>query len=401
MKNVQLLDCSQPATVKLERVNYFNRQLLTADDMTTERDYFLQKLRRHNRFMHGWGVVCGLAVTAAPDNQSPWLVKIGSGYALGPYGDEIFVGDAVYFDLEACINGGTTSPCEPNMVTSGSAGTSTIAYLAIKYAECLARPVQIAASGCGCDSDPCQYSRIRDSFQIQCLPELPPQPPPPPGLCQVVRGGKLASCPPCPDDPWVVLAKIILPSASTMKITNSSIDNVSVRRVILSTAVLQDQLVRCCCGPASSSSSTSSSSASAVLTNQPPGNFAVTGAILNVGQRATRAPNTEPPATQIAVTVMNSGSQAAQNAVLTVKLSPTLPADEYKMEPALGWQSVTLAELKTEPFSLQPGKAQTFSFDIAPMRQLQAVTVTSRAEADVAATGVTGTATPLKAIVGG
>lgn len=244
MKNVQLMDCSQPAAIKLERVNFFNRQLLTADDMTTERDYFLQKLRRHNRFMHGWGVVCGLNVTAAPVAGKAWQVQIGSGYALGPYGDEIFVGEAAYFDLAACLTGGPTNPCEPSLLLPGAAGSGGTFWLAIKYAECLASPVQVASSGCGCDNDPCQYSRIRDSFQIQCLGQLPPQPGPPPTLCQIV-GGTLAPCPPCPTDPWVVLAKINLPSSSTS--TMITIDN-SVRRLILSSAILQDQIVQCCCG---------------------------------------------------------------------------------------------------------------------------------------------------------
>src|SRR5580698_6547765 len=122
MKNVQEMDCTQPASIKLERVNFFTRQLLTVDDMTTERDYFLQKLRRHNRFMHGWGVVCGLQVTAAPVAGAAWRVQVGPGYALGPYGDEIFVGEAVYFDLAACLSGGATDPCEPGLVMPGQAG---------------------------------------------------------------------------------------------------------------------------------------------------------------------------------------------------------------------------------------------------------------------------------------
>jgi len=246
MSTVQTMDCSPTTSVKLTRVNYFNRQLLTADDMTTERDYFLQKLRRHNRFLHGWGVVCGLTVTPAPTSTAPWCVQIGSGYALGPYGDEIFVGEAVSFDLAACLTGGTTSPCEPNLMTAGGAGTSSVAYLAIKYSECLARPVQVAASGCGCDSDPCQYSRIVDSFQLQCMAEPPTQPvDPTTTLCQA-RSGTIAACPPCPTNPWVLLAAITLPSTSNAQIVGDSIDT-TVRRILASTAVLQAQVVACCC----------------------------------------------------------------------------------------------------------------------------------------------------------
>src|SRR5215469_14006651 len=136
MSNLQVTDCPPTTTVKLERVNFFDRQLLTANDMITDRDYFLQKLRRHNRFLHGWGVVCGLAVTVPAQPATPWQVQIGSGYALGPYGDEIFVGEAVFFDLAACLtSSGTTNPCEPTLATSGGAGVSGTAYLAIKYSE--------------------------------------------------------------------------------------------------------------------------------------------------------------------------------------------------------------------------------------------------------------------------
>jgi hypothetical protein len=246
MSTVPTMDCSTTTSVKLTRVNYFNRQLLTADDMTTERDYFLQKLRRHNRFLHGWGVVCGLTITAAPTDTSPWRVQIGSGYALAPFGDEIFVGEAVYFDLAACISGGTTSPCEPNLVTAGGAGTSSTAYLAIKYAECLARPIQVASSGCGCDSDPCQYSRIVDSFQLQCMAQPPAElADPPTTLCQA-NSGTIAACPPCPTSPWVLLAAITLPSSSKTEIVAASIDT-KVRRILASTAVLQTQVIACCC----------------------------------------------------------------------------------------------------------------------------------------------------------
>ena len=51
--------------------------------MIAEQEYFRQKLRRHNRFMHGWGVVCGLAVEPAPTRESPWRVRVTDGYALG------------------------------------------------------------------------------------------------------------------------------------------------------------------------------------------------------------------------------------------------------------------------------------------------------------------------------
>ena len=46
----------------LERVRFFPGQILTADDMSLSNEWVLEKLRRHNRYLHGWGIVCGCDV---------------------------------------------------------------------------------------------------------------------------------------------------------------------------------------------------------------------------------------------------------------------------------------------------------------------------------------------------
>src|SRR6266536_515018 len=186
MTDSQVLECGQSSCATLERVNWFPRQLVADVDLRTDRDYFLQKLRRHNRFLHGWGVVCGLDVTAAATDASPWLVEIGSGYALGPYGDDIYVAEPVLFDLAKCGPDAVSDPCAPDTV-HGVGGLTGEVYIAIKYAECLARPVRALPSGCGCEEEDCEYSRIRDSFQISCLKDLPPQPGVAVSLCEAVK----------------------------------------------------------------------------------------------------------------------------------------------------------------------------------------------------------------------
>jgi hypothetical protein len=235
-------------------VNYFPRQLLTADDMFADQDYFRLKLRRHNRFMHGWGTVCGLAVTAAPSSNTPWLVQISAGYALGPYGDEIFVGDSVDLDLSTCGPSTVTNPCDPGSMFGAGNGLNigSVVYIAIEYSECMARPVSVTPSGCGCDQTTCQNSRIRDSFQIQCLASLPPSyqvSQPTATMCDYVNRQEVPDCPPCPSSPWVVLAAVSLPASFSTQIADGSIDNFTFRRQIFSTAVLQDQVEECCCAP--------------------------------------------------------------------------------------------------------------------------------------------------------
>ena len=137
MADLQLLDCFQPELVRLERVRFFQRQLLTVADMVTEQDYIRQKLRRHNRFLHGWGVVCGLEVIPQPTGDAPWRVEITAGYALGPYGDEVYVGESVFLDLAQCGPDALTSPCEPDVLEGPSEVSGGTLYVAIKFAECV------------------------------------------------------------------------------------------------------------------------------------------------------------------------------------------------------------------------------------------------------------------------
>ena len=39
----------------LEHVQFFPRQVIGAEDLTLEHDYLAERMRRHNRFLHGWG----------------------------------------------------------------------------------------------------------------------------------------------------------------------------------------------------------------------------------------------------------------------------------------------------------------------------------------------------------
>jgi hypothetical protein len=253
MGHVDLVGCLESDGGTLERVRYFPRQLLTADDLIADSEYFREKMRRHNRHLHGWGTVCGLAVGAAPTAELPWRVQIGGGYALGPYGDEIYVAAPVLLDLARCGPGAATDPCAPDQLHKPASATGVSIFVAIKYAECLSRPVRAMSAGCTCEEGACEYSRVRDSYQVECLTELPPshQPPPPsPSLCDLLNLKQLPVCPPSPGEPWVVLAKVTLPASPQDKVAENQIDNFAFRRQIFSTAVLQDQLIKCCCKPA-------------------------------------------------------------------------------------------------------------------------------------------------------
>jgi len=294
MADLQLLDCFQPELVRLERVRFFPRQLLSADDLSTEQEYYLQKLRRHNRFLHGWGVVCGLEVAANPTDEAPWRVEIKAGYALGPYGDELYVAESVFLDLAQCGPDAATSPCEPDLLQGGSDVTGGTLYVAIKYSECTSRPVRAMPASCACEDIACEYSRIRDSFELGCLTELPPSPAPP-LLCELTG---VLPCPPCPEDPWVVLASVTLP-APGVDVEDTAIDNL-VRRRLYSTAMLQEQLIACCCGEPQEVS------ADLVIRISPEGNELFASGVRRLSYR---------------IDVRNNGPSAAENVVVNNALA--------------------------------------------------------------------------------
>lgn len=51
---------------ELRRLNYFFGQMLSVQDFQTEQAFFREKLKLHNRCLHGYGVVCGLLVEPLP-----------------------------------------------------------------------------------------------------------------------------------------------------------------------------------------------------------------------------------------------------------------------------------------------------------------------------------------------
>jgi hypothetical protein len=253
MAAIDQAPCVCGDTPNIERVRYFPRQLLTADDMLAEQEYFRQRQRRFNRFVLGWGVVCGLEVKPDPDNpRDPFALLVCPGYALGPWGDEIYVDASVRFNLQRCF-AASMDPCEPRTGAPLPTAGAVTKYLAIKYAECPSRPVRTTPYGCGCDETQCDYSRIRDGFALECLADLPSSHKAPlPLLCQNVREGKVLTCPPCPPcpkEPWLVLATLNIRRESSSGGTITKVDTpdcVKDRRFVFSAALVQRQILMSC-----------------------------------------------------------------------------------------------------------------------------------------------------------
>jgi hypothetical protein len=233
-----------------ELPRYYPRQLITPDDLTLEQNYFRDRMRRHNRLLHGWGVVCGglvcpVTTTNADGTTSftPWQVQVQQGYVLGPYGDEIILDCARKVDLRTPgVSGVTGEPCidapDPwcsQVFTPPS--TTGVLYIAVKYKQVMTRPVRVQPVGCGCDNTNCEYSRWHDGYEIGVLQTCPtcnacdPNLLPPPSADNLTKGD-IPTCPDCSCGPWVCLAQVTLSSDGSGTI--QQIDNCSCRRIVLS-----------------------------------------------------------------------------------------------------------------------------------------------------------------------
>jgi hypothetical protein len=212
----------------LERTRFFARQIVTPDDLTQDQIYFREKSKRHNRMLHGWGVVCGACVRRG---AKPCEVIIEPGYILGPFGDEIVIDRDTVVDvcklgtgeMDGCC-GDDLDPWCSDVKADCSAGTY---YLAVKYSECMARPVRGGGGcGCGCDDHDCEYSRIRDGFSVKLLRNLPqgyttPMKPPPFSSVDPCASKQTArACPPCPTDPWVIVADVSVDAQCQVRAVN-------------------------------------------------------------------------------------------------------------------------------------------------------------------------------------
>lgn len=181
----------------LERPRYFNGKLLTAEDLEAEQTYGREKMRRLNRLLHGCGVVCGLVVTAAATVKAPWRIRIGTGVALSPAGDEVTLAMPVCLDLAA-----------------HRPGRGKRIFIAVRYGESLLRgaderfrsPNHDVRTGDGDDAEIAEPNRIREAAVVGCL------------------AYRLA-------DPWTVLAGISLPPSPRTRLTDAMIDNATVRHV--------------------------------------------------------------------------------------------------------------------------------------------------------------------------
>ena len=157
-----------------ERVKYSCGQLLTDGDLNTDQRYYIEKNKIHNRYLHGWGVVCGLKVLCHPKCGTKGNVLIEKGYALDCCGNDIIVCKDQELDLLAKIKDCQPKP-ERDECLPGAPSTPEECKdlekkycLILNYKEEVARPVTaLKRDEEGCSVKRCEPSRIKEGYSFE------------------------------------------------------------------------------------------------------------------------------------------------------------------------------------------------------------------------------------------
>jgi hypothetical protein len=161
------------------RNNYFTGQYMTAADFSTEQEYHRALRRAHNRYLHGHGVVCGLAVE--PTHPASDVVVVRPGIAIDCCGREIVLTEPVEADVRTVLDG--SAPV-------------VRAYVTVHYGE---EPVEHLPVPGGDDES--EATRVRELARVDVVSTPPARP------SRVAAGGDVRPCPPCAD-PRIMLAAV-------------------------------------------------------------------------------------------------------------------------------------------------------------------------------------------------
>jgi hypothetical protein len=155
--------CACPACqglASLVRPRFFAGQVLTEVDLMELERYAITTHRMHNRYLHGWGVVCGLDLVCEDCGDG---AVVRPGYALDPCGRDLIVPTPQHVDvarlIRDCIDAERTKPvCDPPVVGPPKGCDRDDHWcVTLRYRESPVRPVTPLANtgrskscACGC-----------------------------------------------------------------------------------------------------------------------------------------------------------------------------------------------------------------------------------------------------------
>jgi hypothetical protein len=166
-------DCALPP--EFARLRYFFGQRLGVVDFADEQGYHVGKRRFHNWQAHGAGVLCGLAAErfvfpqGAPPATPTSILRVRAGAALDGCGRELVVGVDQCVDVDAWFQKHKDLPDVKAWFEDDDLPRRL--WVALRYRECPTDPAPAPRDPCGCETEGCDFGRVRESFEMALLTE--------------------------------------------------------------------------------------------------------------------------------------------------------------------------------------------------------------------------------------
>jgi competence ComEA-like helix-hairpin-helix protein len=151
-----------------KRVRYSTGLVLGVDEFQQEQRYLMERDRRHQRALHGYGTVHGLDVRTRSRDGEPEVLVL-PGLAVDPVGRDVCVTEPQCARLNAWL----AAHDEEVRGSAGSFPDTTSLYVLLCHRECETDRVPIPGSPCRSEDDAQAASRIADHFELRLALEPP------------------------------------------------------------------------------------------------------------------------------------------------------------------------------------------------------------------------------------
>jgi hypothetical protein len=151
-------------------LNYHFGMLLGVDDFRAEQGFHVGRLRRHQRLLHGAGVVAGYPITF---DAASFDLRVGPGYAIDVLGRDLWL------DATQCVNLALwwqKHSADDDFSALDPTDATLDLDIRVCYATCLDRPVPAIAEPCAGDASDVAYARLCETAALSIAKHAEPAP---------------------------------------------------------------------------------------------------------------------------------------------------------------------------------------------------------------------------------
>lgn len=178
-------------------LNYHFGMLLGVDDFQAEQGFHLGRSRRHQRLLHGSGVVAGYPVSF---DEALTELRVGPGLAVDALGRDLAL------DQTQCVNlvkWWLQHQKEEAFADLPSLTDATVDLdVVVCYSTCLSSPVPAIAEPCAGQASDIAYSRVCETVTLQLVRAVPADAAPVPASAAEGIGDPIPAPQPSTDIPW-------------------------------------------------------------------------------------------------------------------------------------------------------------------------------------------------------